>query len=119
METTLGVDVIGVVRPEALQAVAATRTGRIGLLATPTTVASGAYERAVGAVDAHVTLHAVACPDAGARSSRPGQFDEQAVETVREALRAAARGRGRHGDPRLHPLPADRADAAADARAAA
>ena len=45
METTLGVDVIGVVRPEAVQAVDATRTGRIGLLATPATVASGAYER--------------------------------------------------------------------------
>src|ERR687894_2882551 len=31
METTLGVDVIGVVKPEAVQAVTATRTGRIGL----------------------------------------------------------------------------------------
>ncbi len=35
METTLGVDVIGVVTPEAVQAVTRTRTGRIGLLATP------------------------------------------------------------------------------------
>ena len=35
LETTLGIDVIGVVRPEAAQAVAVTRTGRIGLLATP------------------------------------------------------------------------------------
>ncbi|MDE3070768.1 MAG: aspartate/glutamate racemase family protein, partial [Acidobacteriota bacterium] len=41
LETTLGVDVLGVVTPEALRAVAATRSGRIGLLATPTTVASG------------------------------------------------------------------------------
>ena len=40
---------LGVVDPEALQAVAATRTGRIGLLATPTTVASGAYERRASA----------------------------------------------------------------------
>src|SRR3954447_15366735 len=47
METTLGIDVIGVVRPEAVQAVTHTRTGRIGLLATPATVASRAYERAV------------------------------------------------------------------------
>ena len=31
-------------------------------------------------------------------------------------LRAAARGRRRHGDPRLHPLSADRADAPAHAR---
>ena len=62
METTLGVEVLGVVRPEALRAVATTRTGRIGLLATPTTVASGAYEQAVHAVDPHVTLHAVPVP---------------------------------------------------------
>jgi glutamate racemase len=63
LETTLGIDVIGVVRPEAAQAVAVTRSGRIGLLATRATVASGAYERAVAAVDPHVDLLAVACPD--------------------------------------------------------
>src|SRR4051794_15020855 len=63
LETTLGVDVIGVVKPEAAQAVAVTRGGRIGLLATRATVASGAYERAVAAVDPHVDLVAVACPD--------------------------------------------------------
>jgi glutamate racemase len=85
METTLGVDVLGVVRPEALQAVAATRTGRIGLLATPTTVASGAYERAVAAIDAHVTLHAVPCPTLASIIQAGRQFDELAVETVREA----------------------------------
>jgi glutamate racemase len=62
-ETTLGVDVIGVVKPEAAQAVAVTRNGRIGLLATRATVASGAYERAVMAVDPHVDLIAVPCPD--------------------------------------------------------
>src|ERR1700730_8200884 len=50
METTLGVEVLGVVRPEALRAVAATSTGRIGLLATPATVASGAYEEAIATI---------------------------------------------------------------------
>jgi glutamate racemase len=85
METTLGVDVLGVVRPEAFQAVAATRSGRIGLLATPTTVASGAYEQAVGAVDAYVTLHAVACPTLAAIIEAGRQFDEQAVQSVRRA----------------------------------
>ena len=73
-------------RPEALQAVAATRTGRIGLLATPTTVASGAYEEAVGAVDPHVTLHAVAVPDARRRSSRRASSSTSARwRRVREA----------------------------------
>lgn len=85
METTLGVDVLGVVRPEALRAVAATHNGRIGLLATPTTVSSGSYERAVGAVDPHVTLHAVACPPLASIIQAGQQFDERAVACVREA----------------------------------
>ncbi len=92
METTLGVDVLGVVRPEAVQAVAATHTGRIGLLATPTTVSSGAYERAVRAVDPHVTLTAVPCPTLAPIIQAGAQFDEHVVQSVREAcapLRAA------------------------------
>ncbi len=91
-QTTLGIDVMGVVRPEALRAVAATRSGRIGLLATPTTVASGAYERAIAAVDPHVALHAVPCPTLASIIQAGEQFDEQAVATVRaacEPLRAA------------------------------
>jgi glutamate racemase len=92
MQTTLGIDVLGVVRPEALRAVASTRTGRIGLLATPTTVASRAYEEAVNAIDPHVTLHPVACPTLAAIIQAGEQFDERAVQTVRDAcapLRAA------------------------------
>jgi glutamate racemase len=91
-QTTLGIDVMGVVRPEALRAVAATRSGRIGLLATPTTVASGAYERAVAAVDSHVALHAVPCPTLASIIQAGEQFDEEAVATVRavcEPLRRA------------------------------
>lgn len=84
-QTTLGIDVMGVVRPEALRAVAATRSGRIGLLATPTTVASGAYERAVAGVDPHVALHAVSCPTLASIIQAGEQFDEQAVATVRAA----------------------------------
>jgi glutamate racemase len=84
METTLGVDVLGVVRPEALRAVAATRTGRIGLLATPVTVASRAYDEAVVSIDPHVTLHAVPCPGLAAIIQAGEQFDERAVQAVRE-----------------------------------
>jgi glutamate racemase len=92
METTLGVDVLGVLRPEALRAVAVTRSGRIGLLATPTTVTSGAYEEAVGVIDSNVTLHAVACPTLAAIIQAGQEYDERAVATVREVcapLRAA------------------------------
>jgi len=85
LETTLGVDVLGVVRPEASQAVAATRTGRIGLLATPTTVSSRAYEGG-GACDrpARDDLRG-ACPGLAAIIQAGEQFDQRAVQTVREA----------------------------------
>jgi glutamate racemase len=83
METTLGIDVLGVVRPEAVQAVAATRSGRIGLLATPATVASGAYAAALADVDSHVALTAVACPDLAPIVQAGFPFDEAVVRTVR------------------------------------
>ncbi len=83
MQTTLGVDVLGVVGPEAIHAVTATRNGRIGLLATATTVASGAYERAVHAADPHVDLIAVAAPDLAPIIQAGFPFDEEVVEVVR------------------------------------
>ena len=43
------IDAIGVVAPATQLAVAGSRSGRIGLLATPATVSSGAYEQAVRA----------------------------------------------------------------------
>jgi glutamate racemase len=85
LETTLGVDVLGVVRPEALQAVAATSNGRIGLLATPTTVASRAYEEAVSTIDPHVSLYPVACPGLAAIIQAGREFDGDTVALVREA----------------------------------
>jgi glutamate racemase len=83
METTLGVDVIGVVSPAAVQAVAATRNGRVGLLATDVTVRSGAYVEAIVAIDPHVDLVSVPCHDLAETIQRGFPFDEELVETVR------------------------------------
>lgn len=77
------VDVIGVVAPATQLAVAGSRTGRIGLLATPATVTSGAYERAVRAADAHVQLESVACPDLAPIIQRGFPFDAHVLDTVR------------------------------------
>jgi glutamate racemase len=82
LQTTLGVDVLGVVAPAAVQAVAATHNGRVGLLATPVTVGSGAYERAIAGVDPFVALTSVACPDL-ADIIEEGLFDERVLDTVR------------------------------------
>jgi glutamate racemase len=83
METTLGLDVLAVVRPDAAAAFAATRNGRIGLLATPATVRSGAYEAAVKGIDAYVDLASVACPDLAPIIQGGSPFDEEVVETVK------------------------------------
>jgi glutamate racemase len=78
------IDVIGVVVAATQLAVAGSRTGRLGLLATPATVASGAYERAVSAADPHVHLTSVACPDLAPIIQGGFPFDEHVVELVRE-----------------------------------
>src|SRR3954463_15522505 len=93
METTLGIDVLAVVRPEAVGAVAATRSGRIGLLAKAAAVAGRAYGEALAAGAPHVTLVAVPCPDLAPIIQRGFPFDDDVVATVREyvaPLREAA-----------------------------
>ena len=83
MQTTLGVDVIGVVRPGGVHAVAATRNGRVGVLATPATVTSGAYPDAVAAADPHVVVTQVACPELAPLIEDGFPYDERVVATVR------------------------------------
>jgi glutamate racemase len=82
-QTDRDVDVIGVVAPATQLAVAGSRSGRIGVLATPATVASRAYERAVKAADPHVHLESVACPDLAPIIQGGFPFDNGVVETVR------------------------------------
>jgi len=57
-----GVPVIGVIEPGARGAVMATRNRRVGVIGTVGTVESGAYSRAVHALDAGVTVFSVATP---------------------------------------------------------
>ena len=82
-ETGREIDVIGVVAPATQLAVAGSRTGRIGLLATPATVQSGAYADAVLAADPHVHLERVACPDLASIIEGGFPFDDYVVDTVR------------------------------------
>ena len=56
------VPVVGVIEPGARAAVAATRTGNIGVIGTAGTIASGAYERAIKALRADACVHSHPCP---------------------------------------------------------
>ena len=57
------VPVLGVVRPGALAATAATRSGHIGVMATAGTVASRAYLEAIGEADARLQVVQQPCPE--------------------------------------------------------
>ncbi len=63
VRAAVAVPVLGVVRPGAVAASAATRSRHVGVVATAGTVASGAYLAAIGEADPGVTVHQQACPD--------------------------------------------------------
>jgi glutamate racemase len=75
------IPVIGVVNPGARAAIRATRNGIVGVIGTEATIATGAYQRAMGS---SVTLHTAACPVFVEHVERG--------DTSSEALRATARG---------------------------
>lgn len=92
MATTEGVPVVTVVGPEAEIAAAITESGRVGVLATPATVSSGAYHRALEAQGRPLTVTEVAAPDLAPIIQQGFPFDESVMETVRgycEPLRKA------------------------------
>ena len=74
--------VLGVVSPESRLAARATRSGRVGLLATAATVASGAYARALAEVAPDATLEPVACPELAPLIQAGGEVDERVVASV-------------------------------------
>ena len=76
---------VGVVRPESRLAARTTRNGKIGLLATPATVASGAYERAVTAAGPGLELQAVPSAELAPLIQEGGEVDERVIACVEEA----------------------------------
>jgi glutamate racemase len=62
LEQTLSVPVIGVITPGAKAAVAVTRNKHIGVIGTRATIKSGAYERALRALDSSLQTTALPCP---------------------------------------------------------
>jgi glutamate racemase len=62
LERTFGVPVLGVIQPGAAAAIQRTRNGHVGVIGTPGTVGSGAYQRALQALRPDVRVDARACP---------------------------------------------------------
>jgi glutamate racemase len=78
------VPVLGVIEPGVRAALRATRSGRVGVIGTEATIASGEYDRAVAASGAGVELVSAACPEFVPHV--------EAGDTTSEELRALAEG---------------------------
>lgn len=83
MGDAAGIPVITVVGPEAEIAGAITESGRIGVLATPATVSSGAYRDALADQGREFTVTEVAAPDLAPIIQGGFPFDEAVLGTVR------------------------------------
>ena len=75
------VPVVGVIEPGARAAVAATKTGTIGVIGTAGTIASGAYERAITALRPDVRVYSRPCP-LFVPLVEEGWFDHPAAELI-------------------------------------
>lgn len=62
LREALAIPVLGVVEPGARAAARASRSGRIGVIGTPSTIASGAYQRAIRAARPEAEVAVRACP---------------------------------------------------------
>jgi glutamate racemase len=78
-----GIAVVTVIDPEAEIAAALTDNCNVGVLATPATVRSGAYLRALAAQQRALTVTEVEAPDLAAVIQRGFPFEESVVEMVR------------------------------------
>jgi glutamate racemase len=78
-----GVEVVAVIEPEAEIAGALTQSGNVGVLATPATVRSGSYLRALSGQHRALTVTEVEAPDLAAVIQRGFPFSESVVDMVR------------------------------------
>ncbi len=101
------VPVVEVIMPAVRRAVAATRTGRVGVICTTATATSQAYDDAFTAAP-QVDLLTQACPRFVGFVEAGITGGPELLACARGVPGAAARGRHRHPDPGLHPLPAAR-----------
>jgi glutamate racemase len=86
------VPVLGVVRPGAVTAAAATRVGHVGVIATAGTVRSGAYPAAISEADPRLAVTQQACPDL-VPLVEAGLLEAPETETAVRGYLAELRGR--------------------------
>jgi glutamate racemase len=78
-----GVEVVPVVEPQAQIAAAITDSGKVGVLATPNTVESGAYRRALEAEGRPLEVTEVEAPELAPFIQQGSPFDESVMTMAR------------------------------------
>lgn len=84
------IPVIGVIEPGLRAAIRVTQTGRVGVIGTVGTIASGAYERAADATGVPISLTCAACPGF-AEFVEAGDVDSREVHVLAARLLAPVR----------------------------
>ncbi len=73
----------GVIKPEALKAAKTTKNGKVGVIGTRSTIASGAYERAIHRHDSDITVITKPCP-LFVPLAEEGWFEEDVTRMIAE-----------------------------------
>jgi glutamate racemase len=79
------VPIVGVIEPGLRSAAAITQNGRIGVIGTVGTIASGAYQRATSELRIAAEVHCFACPGF-VEFVEQGEFDSDQVHVLAERL---------------------------------
>jgi len=87
------VPVVAVVGPESRLAASATANGKVGLIATPATVNSGAYAAALAQAAPQAELHAVASAELAPLIQEGGDVDHRTLACVEGACRPLKQAR--------------------------
>lgn len=82
----LPVPVIGVIEPGVRALARVTRSGRVGVVGTTATIASGAYQRAIAEAAPDLEVHALACPGFVELVEQGDTDSPRALELVRRRL---------------------------------
>ena len=93
LQAEVDVPVLGVIEPGVRALACATRNGRVAVIATVGTIASGAYQRAVAATGASLELTCAACPGFVEFVER-GETRSDQVHVLAERLLAPVTGAG-------------------------
>jgi glutamate racemase len=90
LEERLDMPVVGVIEPGLRAGAKATRSGRLGVIATAGTVASGAYQKLAGRIAPEVELSCAGCPGF-VEFVEAGDVDSDEVHVLAERLLAPLR----------------------------